>query len=190
MLVYMEEDERRELQSAFVRARVAVVDHWRSRQEQGHEPSEEEQTVVLCGTAYPQVEYAQFNRQQEARLGADWLWWFLDASGECFGILIQAKKLRRTGSGWRIDLDYRSGGRPQMYKLLDTADHFSVPAAYLLYSGDAEYRRGLSCGLGHLERYCAKCERSAVTALSGPCAKVHGRLSKDSRGRFSLVSPT
>ena len=79
-------------------------------------------------------------------------------------------------------LEYRSGDRLQLHKLLDSADHFDVPAAYVLYCGNPAYRAGLSCGPGHSTAKCSTCARSGVSVLAGPCAKYiveHGLTAED-----------
>jgi hypothetical protein len=165
-------DDEGKLRAVLQAARTAVDTHRRERLEQGHEAEEPELTVALCKAAWPTIKYAQFTTLEEGRLGADWLWWFLDQSGECFGTLVQAKRLFRKSPGhWWIDFGYRSGERPQINKLLDAADHFEVPASYILYCGDSRYRDSLPCGPEHIHDACPTCERHGVSLLSGPCAK-------------------
>ena len=155
----------------------------------GHEPTETELTVTYCEAAKPRVTYVQFNPAEEGRVGADWFWWFLDSSGECFGVLVQAKRLLWRSSRWHIDFGYQSGDRRQLYKLLDAADLFDVPAAYALYCGDVEYRRGLQCGPNHVELPCAPCTRSSVSALSGPCAKYIVEYEQSAEEAFQRSVP-
>jgi hypothetical protein len=52
--------------------------------------------------------YADFTRHEEAAVGADWLWWVDDAS-ECFGMLVQAKRLHCKGNTWTIDFQANKG---------------------------------------------------------------------------------
>ncbi|WP_142211853.1 hypothetical protein [Streptomyces sp. SLBN-118] len=63
---------------------------------------EEYITQRLCLAVVPEVRYARFNKRQEGRLGADYIWWWLDRSGECYGCLIRAKSIKRDGRRWRI----------------------------------------------------------------------------------------
>jgi hypothetical protein len=137
----------------------------------GEEPTEPELTVTYIEAASPRVRYAQFNPREEGSTGADWLWWFLDKSGACFGMLIQAKKLKRIDAHWRIDFGFVSGDELQLNKLLRSSNHLDVPAVYVLYCGDRGYRRGLTCGAHHNERICAKCASASVSALPGLCAR-------------------
>jgi hypothetical protein len=159
---------------ALCRARAAVDEHWNERSSQGATPGEEELTIRLLMGGSPEIKYEEFNRAEEGRLGADWLWWFVSQDGECFGVLLQAKKLKKAGKKWSVGLGHlvRSSKRLQITTLLDAAEHFDVPAAYILYCGDLDYRQGLDCGVNHDERtVCERCLRSGVSVLSGPCAK-------------------
>lgn len=178
-----------DLRTSLIKARAAVDQHWRERMASGHEPTETELTITYCEAAKSRITYVQFNPAQEGRVGADWFWWFLDSSGECFGVLIQAKKLLRRGSRWHIDFGYQSGHRRQLYKLLDAADLLDVPAAYVLYCGDTEYRRELACGPQHVAFPCPLCERSSVSALSGPCAKYAVEYDWTAERAFQRADP-
>lgn len=159
-----------DVMSALVRAREAVDANWVARRSQGHEPDENEQTNTLCRAGHPEITYQQFKPHEESKIGADWLWWFMDDSGECFGVLVQAKKLTKTGERWNLDLAYRSGDELQIHKLLRASDHFQVPAAYVLYTGDRGYRAGLSCGRSHELPDCTTCARAGVSILAALCA--------------------
>jgi len=147
------------------RARTAVDDHWILRASQGHLPNEHELTGHLLAACDPRfVRYAQFTVREERQLGSDWLWWFLDASGECLGLLIQAKRLHRNRADWTFGLNYRSGGEErQIDLLLDAADLLDVPAAYLFYCGPPEYRAGLECA-DHRDE-CDRCPRMGASIL-------------------------
>jgi hypothetical protein len=178
-----------DLRTSLANARSAVNEHWRQRILSGHEPTETELTVTYCEAAKSRITYVQFNPAQEGRVGADWFWWFLDSSGECFGVLVQAKKLLWRGSRWHIDFGYQSGDRQQLHKLLDAADLLDVPAAYALYCGDIEYRRGLPCGPQHVELRCPLCERASVSAISGPCAKYIVEYEQTAEDAFQRSVP-
>jgi hypothetical protein len=65
--------------------------------------SEEAVTAIAVTEGRPHVDVVEFNRNQEGRgpnaLGADYLWWWIDSqTGECFGMLVQAKRLKRGSS--------------------------------------------------------------------------------------------
>ena len=73
--------------------------------------AEESVTDVAVHKGRPEVQVVQFSRHQEGGgVGADYLWWFLEeVTGECFGMLVQAKRLSRTGTRWTVDIGHRSG---------------------------------------------------------------------------------
>ncbi len=154
-------------QVALARARECVDRHIASRLTQGQTWHEETATDLLCTEAYPTIEYVDFNRRQENKTGSDWLWWWITPSGECFGLLIQAKNLKRD-RGWSIDLSYNN--REQIRQLLLTSDTLSVPAAYVLYCGDREYRRDLPCRPPHAADSC-HCERAGVSIVPAMMAQ-------------------
>lgn len=159
-----------DLHAALMRGRQAVDARWAAGVDQDHEPGEEVLTDLLLTSAHPEVSYAWFNQKQEGEVGADWLWWFVDKTAECFGVLIQAKKLKRVGDRWTVDIEYRSGDELQIRRLMRTADDLKVPAAYVLYTGDVAYRTGLSCGRDHADEGCDRCARAGVSILAALAA--------------------
>ena len=118
--------------------------------------SEETITEVSVIEGRPHVQVVEFNKQQEGRgVGADYLWWWIDdSSGECFGMLVQAKRLTLSRRGeWHVDISHRDGR--QLSDLLRTADDLQVPAVYGVYTGGLVYRASLPCLLkdnGRLSR--------------------------------------
>lgn len=131
-----------DLLAAFTRARKRVEDHMIGCERDGSAWREETVSEMLWQAARPYVMYADFKRHEEAKVGADWLWWWVDDSGECFGMLVQAKRLFCDGSSW--SLDFRAKKGQQMRQLLDSADYFCVPAAYALYMGSIDYRASVT----------------------------------------------
>ncbi|MGH3441171.1 MAG: hypothetical protein ACRDUY_03830 [Nitriliruptorales bacterium] len=174
---------------ALVRAREAVDANWVARRRQGHEPDENEQTNTLLRAGHPEVLYQQLKPHEEGKIGADWLWWFVDNSGECFGLLVQAKKLTRTDRGWALDVAYESGDELQIHKLLRAADHFQVPAAYVLYAGDGEYRNGLTCGRAHEVVDCGTCARAGVSILAALCVNSYLTMQYTAEEVFASAMP-
>jgi hypothetical protein len=152
--------------------RKAVDSHVAVRAAQGHDAREDTLTEILLSVAAVpgRVRYAQFNQNEEGLVGADWLWWFVDDTGEGFGLLVQAKRLKFEHSQPTIDFGYQSGGESQMDKLLRAADIFGVPAAYVLYCGDRAFRGDLTCGPEHSEVSCNLCDRAGVSIIAGLCA--------------------
>jgi hypothetical protein len=145
--------------------RASVDQYMTTRQTQEHPWNEETATELLCTAASPPITYAQFTRPQEAVVGADWIWWWIDQAGEAFGMLVQAKKLHRAPGGgrWWADFGYRRGDRNQITALLTSADYLNVPASYMVYGGDTAYRDGLCCGPKHVTMECVRCERLSVS---------------------------
>jgi hypothetical protein len=125
-------------------------------------------TNILLAEASPDVRYWKFTKRQESAVGADWLWWWIDTTGTSFGLLTQAKVLKRHGTGWRIDFGYRRKKTEptQIDKLIAASMRFSVPAAHVLYCGTPTYRVGLNCGLAHPEgANCRDRERAGVSIV-------------------------
>ncbi|WP_329486634.1 hypothetical protein OG618_08190 [Kitasatospora sp. NBC_01246] len=131
----------------------------------GHFWEEEHVTHELCEQMFPEVRYVKFNRPQETRIGADYLWWWSDPDGQSFGCLIQAKSLKKRANSWRVGSDDPSKLDKQLTRLLAAADQLQVPAAVSLYAGDAAYRHDLVCSFGHQDAPCNRREGAAVTLL-------------------------
>lgn len=127
--------------------------------------SEETVTEVCTHQGHPRVLVVPFSRQQEGKaLGADYLWWWLDqTSGVCFGMLVQAKRVRRKGDRWEVDLYYKHG--KQLGDLLATAEQLAVPAMYAVYTGGRVLRAGLRCSHGG-QPDCLGCRRMAISMIS------------------------
>jgi hypothetical protein len=148
-------------------ARVEVVTRAARKAEQGGDANEELLTEWLLDAAWPSVEYVTFNRREEAVVGADWLWWFLDETGECFGVLVQAKKLHLRSRRLHLELDYPKHSGEQMRRLLASADEFGVPASYVVYCCGHPAREGLECGSHDPSgcEHCARCDVAVLPAL-------------------------
>ena len=165
-----------DLLSALTRARMVAEDHMTGANRVGISWREETISELLWVNAQPFVRCADFSRHEENVVGADWLWWWVDDRGECFGMLVQAKRLHHREG--QPQLDFRHNGGQQMTRLFSVADRLQVPAVYALYFGGIEFH-GMRCGKRHTSN-CARCRRasiSMITALqaelasgSGPCA--------------------
>lgn len=91
-------------------------------------------TEIVLTRASSAAHVRTFNQREEARTGADWLWWWR-GGGEWFGVLVQAKRNKPVRSKPSYDFGYRSGsGSRQVDLLLHAARHFGVPAMYVLYN--------------------------------------------------------
>lgn len=165
-----------DLRDALVRGRQAVDATNRFWLTVNGQWEEETATARLCEEAAPYLQPITFNRAQEGRLGADWLWWFIDRKrSTSFGMLCQAKNLKRDGSRWRIGFGQANKSGLQMDMFARAASSLEVPAAYILYCGDAEYRNGLPCRT-HSSEECAPCARAGVSVLSALGAQYLYRL--------------
>jgi hypothetical protein len=131
-------------------------------------------TQVLLSEACPPVCFQEFTSAEEAAAGADWMWWWVDRDGVCFGLLVQAKTLKVNGRQWTIDFGYSTKGDPrsQITKLIEAAEPYQVPAAYILYCGDRKYRATLKCDRTHGSVLCRDRERVGVSVV---CALVAQR---------------
>ncbi|MGW2688952.1 hypothetical protein ACWC6I_38065 [Streptomyces sp. NPDC001414] len=88
------------------------------------------------------------------------------------------------GRRWSLDFSYQTRGddRTQLSKLIKAANRFHVPAAYVLYCGDAQYRSTLACDRTHDDVPCKERDRVSVSTVSalvaenavGPDAKNAG----------------
>jgi hypothetical protein len=153
------------LLSAFGRVRSAAEQYMDERDRTGLGWVEESVTDIAIHKGIPEVRVVQFNRQQEGGgIGADYLWWWLDqGSGECFGMLVQAKRLNRTASKWTVDIGHRDG--KQLGDLSRTASHFEVPAMFAVYTGGQLFRRDLP-PFHDKDPHCISCRRMAISIIS------------------------
>lgn len=126
-------------------ARRAVVRHALAAERAGFDAHEQALTEVLLTRAAPAVRVWTFSQRDEAKTGADWLWW-LEGDGEWFGVLVQAKRHKPVEDRPFYDVAYRSGSGPlQIDQLLAAARWFHVPAAYVLYNHPA-FSRSVAVG--------------------------------------------
>ena len=175
MTAPVDDGEPTTLLEALKRIRMAAERHMDDRDSKDLGWVEESVTDVAVGEGIPFVKPVQFNRPQEGTLGADWLWWWLDSlSGECFGALVQAKRVKRSGGKWIVDVrhglqgvgDDPDSSISQYRRLLDTADYLEVPAVYAFYTGGRIFRRDLPCPHPARPAECISCQRMAITMLS------------------------
>ncbi|WP_327309760.1 hypothetical protein OG730_41180 (plasmid) [Streptomyces sp. NBC_01298] len=127
--------------------------------------------------ASPRVLFQEFTSAEEAAAGADWMWWWVDRDGTCFGLLAQAKILKVRGRRWTVDFGYTTKGhsQAQITKLIEAAEPYSVPAAYVLYCGDRKYRATMECVRTHRGVPCRDRERAGVSVA---CALVAQEATK------------
>ena len=162
-----------EVAAALTAVRERAESHMDQSDAAGLPWGEEAVTEGVWLAGMPTFQVVPFGRRQERAVGADWLWWVLGPGEECFGMLVQAKRLRRRGSGpWRLDVGYRGG--EQAERLQDTADALSVPAVYALYLGGTVLRSGSPSrhDTPHLvTRGCLRCREQSVSMLPAVVAR-------------------
>jgi hypothetical protein len=159
---------------ALTYARTVAEDHMIRADRADISWHEETISELLWVNAQPFVLCADFARHEESVVGADWLWWWVDSSGECFGMLVQAKRLHHRDGQPQLNFGYNGG--QQMARLFSAAEQLQVPAVYALYFGGTEFRGGIRCGKGH-SRDCDRCRRasaSLITALQAELASWSG----------------
>lgn len=153
-----------DLLAAFTRARKRAEQHMIGCERDGSSWREETVSELVWQAARPYVMYADFNRHEEAAVGADWLWWWVDGNGECFGMLVQAKRLFCNGGNWSLDFGAKKG--MQMRQLFSSAEYFSVPAAYGLYMGSIDYRASVTSQISDpIAR--ERCRKATVSVMAG-----------------------
>jgi hypothetical protein len=120
-------------------------------------------------------------------VGADWLWWWVDSGGECFGMLVQAKRLHHRGGQPRLDFRHNDG--QQMSRLLSSARELQVPAVYALYFGGVE-SRGMICSEQHAND-CERCRRASVSLITALQAELNsgGSLRDAATLAFNMSVP-
>ncbi|WP_345763380.1 hypothetical protein [Diaminobutyricibacter sp. McL0608] len=172
---------------AFRHGREAAAQHMRRADEVGFSWHEETVTDLLLTRVGRTVFTRTFSKREEGKNGADWVWWWVDESGTCFGMLSQAKRLKKKPSSrWWIDFGYDKG--EQRRKLMRTADGLDVPPMYILYFGTPEYRLPMTCGLRPHPRRCRKCERKTVSILPALMTEPGG-IGEDAAVAFDLSVP-
>ncbi|MEV8273582.1 hypothetical protein [Microbacterium sp. NPDC077184] len=119
-------------------------------------------TDLLLSTLHPEVKFAAFSQSEEGTVGADWLWWWIDDDHEAFGMLVQAKRLKKDAN-WTIDFRYDNGS--QRLSLMDSADYFNVAAMYGLYLGTSDYRAGAFCSADAHSDDCESCRQTTISLI-------------------------
>lgn len=163
------------LQQVLEQARNAAYQYMVKGETYGLDWDEETTTNIMLVEVPPLVKVVPFTRNQEggdkrlkdsgAGVGADWLWWWVGDDGTSFGMLVQAKRLKKDKKEqWTIDFGYKSG--EQWKDLHATADVLKVAPSYALYLGSPNYRKPVGCGVkNHPSAYeqCDRCIRKSVS---------------------------
>ena len=155
-------------------------------EESGLQWTEEPVTEILLSRAAPEISFATFTRNQESEVGADWLWWWVAADGEAYGMLVQAKRLYVNGSRWSFKFDHNSG--EQRRALFGAALALDVAPAYSLYLGTQRYRGSADCGrVSHEAEDCVDCALLAISLMPANLAVSH--LVTDAHDTYSQSVP-
>lgn len=160
------------LLKAFARARTKAHRHMSDSDANELTWGEETITDIVMNAASPKVVAIPFTKRQEGGqhgTGADWLWWWLGKDGVAFGMLVQAKRLKKPKGKWDIDFAYKD----QRTRLLATAKRLNVSATYVVYFGTPSYRRDVACGAANHEQgwgrsdfeQCGTCQRKTIAFL-------------------------
>lgn len=107
------------------------VAHWLREQEALGEESITDWLLWHLSRELAFVRYRKINKHEEAKLGADWEWWFI-GSKLSFGMRVQAKRLR-LGDDHYPDLARSNRYGLQIENLIATADSKRLLAFYCLY---------------------------------------------------------
>lgn len=140
---------------------------------------EETITDLFLLAARPYVMFETFSKHQESSTGADWLWWWVDASGECFGMLVQAKRLHGNAGSANKTLDFRYNSGQQLRALGTASDALGLPAMYVLYMGDNAYRLPMTCGEPEHTADCERCSRWSVAMITWLLASMASNSGRD-----------
>lgn len=123
-------------------------------------------TEQILSMAYPLARFVKFNQAEEGWTGADWIWWWIDeTTGEAFGAVIQAKRLKLKASKWWIDFGYKANR--QRSDLMFLGNNFEVVPIYALYLGTSNYRRGAFCRDRAHHEGCELCRKSTLSVVPG-----------------------
>ena len=129
-------------------------------------------------SAFPRVEYAEFNQEPgDGRLAPTGFGGFSAATISALAARAGEDAARHRGKVGVSICRIRTGTRRQMNTLLTVADEFDVPAAYVVFFGDASERPDLVCG-SHSLTACTRCERSTVRDRVGAGGQSGVRLAE------------
>ncbi|WP_396910156.1 hypothetical protein [Mycolicibacterium sp.] len=121
-------------------------------------------TEIVMSRAAAAVSVVPFSQQAEAISGADWVWWWVDATS-AYGMLVQAKRLRVDRGRWRFDFGYRNRAGSQWARLRETAATMDLVPVYALYLGTGDYRSWAPCPDDHQGLRCHSCVKRSVSLM-------------------------
>lgn len=122
----------RTLRACATRTFERLAHHHFDRSVPGEETFTDLNLQDLCRLNGDRVAIHKFTRQQEARNGADWEWWFYSGNVG-FGMRVQAKRAMR-GGGYKLEHTVSGTGRSQSRLLVQDALAAGCIPAYVLYN--------------------------------------------------------
>lgn len=177
------------IDAALAGGRTACLEHMAACEAAGLQWTEEPVTEILLSRTSPRVRFATFTRKQEAKVGADWLRWWVAPSGESFGMIVQAKRLYVDKAKWSFKFNHNSG--EQLRALFDAAAALDVAPVYSLYLGTQHYRGAATCGAeSHNSEDCANCATLAVSLMPALLADSHLVVDAESTYQRSVALET
>lgn len=151
---------------AFKSARKDAVRHMAASERAKFRWGETTVTEIVTSRAAKAVHVVPFTQPAEVLSGADWVWWWVDASA-AYGMLVQAKRVTIKDESWSFDFDYKSpkAKRTQRAVLRSTAAALGLLPVYALYLGTGNSRDWERCSKRHTGRGCGQCNRRAVSLM-------------------------
>ena len=154
------------VREAFRQARLHSLQHMVACEKAWLRWGETSITEIVMAHAAVEVSVVPFTQRAEPLSGADWIWWWVDASG-AYGMLVQAKRLTIEKKRWSFGFDYRSPGSARLQRevLFDTAASLDLLPVHALYLGTPDYRRWERCSDSHWKARCGHCLKRTVSLM-------------------------
>lgn len=162
------------VEDAFRWARIHAVRHMAACEKANLRWGETAITEIVISHVAEAVAILPFTQAAESISGADWIWWWVDASS-AYGMLVQAKRLRVSRGKWRFDFDYSKG--TQRSRLISTAEVLGLTPMYALYLGTGDYRGWTPCSDERHSRRCLPCRKRSVSLM--PALLTYGVVPED-----------
>lgn len=151
---------------AFKSARKDALHHMAASERAKFRWGETTITEIVISRAARAVHVVPFTQPAEGLSGADWVWWWVDASS-AYGMLVQAKRVTIDAELWSFGFDYQSPKAMQAQRdvLRSTAAELGLLPVYALYLGAGDYRNWERCSKRHTGHGCGGCSRRAVSLM-------------------------
>jgi len=155
-----------EVEDSFRQARIRAARHMAACESAGLRWSETSITEIIASQAARAVTVVPFTQPAEALSGADWIWWWVDATS-AYGMLVQAKRVTVRDGKWGFDFGYEIGGTGRMQRevLRSTAQALDLLPVYALYLGTGDYRRWERCSETHRSGRCPACVKRTISLM-------------------------